>query len=167
MSSNLEYSQSFTHWEYLSKWLDWQRMASTTTVTTFMFNVSSTHGTLPNITSLGRNVESRPLYRYLLRGIQTALGFYGNLIFLLAMSRMRKLYSNMHIMMISLALVDICGSATFICGLIWEFLVKNWKIQNKLCITTSFLSREILILNILHLCLMALERWTAVTFPHR
>ncbi len=135
-------------------------------ITNAMLDVSSTIKTLQNIVIPGRIVRTRPLYIYLIRGFQTALAFFGNLIFLLAMSRMRKLYSNMHIIMISLALVDFLGSATFFLRQTWEFLIKDWQIVNKMCIATGFISRETLILNILHLCLMALERWTAVTFPH-
>ena len=128
-----------------------------------MLNISST-SSLPNITD---GYVERPLSRYIVRGTQMVLGLYGNLIFLLAMAKMRKLYSNMHIIMISLALVDFFGSTTFLFGLTWEFLIKHWQIKNKICITASFMSRETLILNILHLCLMAIDRWTAVTFPHR
>ena len=145
-------------------------MASNTSITMAMLDVSTTIETLQQVKNVvipGRIVRTRPLYIYLIRGFQTVLAFYGNLIFLLAMTRMRKLYSNMHVMMISLALVDFIGSATFFLSLTWEFLIKDWQIINKMCITTSFISRETLILNIIHLCLMAMERWTAVTFPHR
>ncbi len=113
------------------------------------------------------NNFERPLYSYTLRCFQMILAFYGNLVFLLAMWSMKKFTSNMHLIMISLACADLCGSLVLVFTLIWDFLVTDRQAKNILCITASFLSRETLILNILHLCLMAGERWAAIKLPHR
>ena len=67
----------------------------------------------------------------------------------------------------SLSVVDIGSSLSFILYPIQELRVKDYRIQYELCRFHIYFQNTFFLNNVLHIFLMGIDRYAAISTPHR
>ncbi len=109
----------------------------------------------------------RQIYFYVILSFETALGLSGNFLFLLSFIKAKNCASNMYVIMRGLAVVDIGSCLSYALMPIQELLVKDYPVQYELCRYQMFLSNVWFLNNMLHIHLLGIDRYIAITRPHR
>ncbi len=112
-------------------------------------------------------LAQRHSYFYIILCFEIILGFSGNTLFLLSFIKAKNCTSNMYEIMKSLSVVDIGSSLSFILYPIQELLVKDYRIQYELCRFHIYFQNTFSLNNVLHIFLMGIDRYAAISMPHR
>ncbi len=109
----------------------------------------------------------RQTYFYVILSFEILIGLSGNSLFLLSFKKAKHCTSNMYVIMRGLSVVDIGSCLSFALMPIQELLVKEYRAQYELCRYQMLLSNAFFLNNILHIHLLGIDRYIAITRPHR
>ncbi len=104
---------------------------------------------------------------YIILSFENIIGLVGNSLFLLSFIKAKNCTSNMYAIMKSLSVIDLLSSFSFIINPIQEIFVKDYTIQHEVCRYHSYLKLFSFLNNILHLLLLGIDRYVAISRPHR
>ena len=112
-------------------------------------------------------LTQKETYFYAILSFESALGLSGNVLFLLSFIKAKNCASNMYLIMRGLSLVDIAYCLSLPVVPIQELLVKEYWVQYELCRYQLILQNASFLNNILHILLLGIDRYVAITRPHR
>ncbi len=109
----------------------------------------------------------RHTYFHIILSFEIILALVGNSLFLLSFLKAKDCVSNMYLIMRGLSIVDIGAALSLILILIRDLLVKEYSVQYELCRYQLYFHNSFFLNNILHLLLMGIDRYIAITWPYR
>ncbi len=112
-------------------------------------------------------LTQKQTYFYAILSFESALGLSGNILFLLSFIKAKNCASNMYVIMRGLSVVDIGYCLSLPLVPIQELLVKEYRAQYELCRYQLILQNACFLNNILHILLLGIDRYVAITRPHR
>ena len=113
------------------------------------------------------NMLAYPAYAHIIRHVQAIFGTLGNICVMRAITNLRKLNSNMYILIFSLCLTDIVTSIPVPVQLVSDLLKFNREEWTYVCWMRTIVALTGILSNAVHLSAMALDRYVCVTYPHK
>ncbi len=108
-----------------------------------------------------------PSYVHIIRHLQAIFGTCGNIFVMRAITNLRKLNSNMYILIFSLCLSDIVTSIPVPVQLIGDLIKFDREKWTYVCWMKTLVALTGILSNGFHLSAMAFDRYVCVTYPHR
>ncbi len=104
---------------------------------------------------------------YVVLIIEISIGLVGNALFLLALKKASGTSSNTYIVMGSLAVADIIACLTLGTNPVRELLITSSNTQELMCLIGQWIGASSSLCNVVHLFIMATDRFVAISYPHR